>query len=245
MSFPSGGYVGKYPLTDQTSQIMRNKSLKNNAVAILGVYTPPIPTPQISGNLSSNSTDSDSVDNLSPNTADSSDNSAQSGTIVVFGDSSCFDDANDRLRCNWLMKRILQVTNYGADPSVELSTKLLSEPYLDPVWNLLPPTRPADVSFSKYSRVVGKGKSLTCTAQMTQSHAYVWEDRQNLTKLEWVDKEIVPRAHTPSRTNAATKTYSNTLGVSYGYLPVYVFIYLSVGLFLIYIVIDILLVWWW
>lgn len=210
VSFPAGGYLTRTQLTDQTSQILRNKSVKNPNVGILGIYTPPqSPPPTGSGN-----------DTAAIPAETANNNGTQSGTIAVFGDSSCFDDASDRVGCNWLMGRILQVTNFGADPTTELAnTKLLTEPFVDPAWNGVPPARAEDVSFAKHSRVVGANKPLTCPATLTQSHPYEWEDTQNLTAVAWVEREIVPRARNVQRPSYSADTVETT--GSFGFLPMY------------------------
>lgn len=200
VSFPAGGYLAKFPLTDQTSQILRNKSIKHAGVAVLGIFTPPPPSPD------SNSTSQPAIE-------------TNGGTIAIFGDSSCFDDANERTTCHWLLGHILQVTNFEADPLNEFplhSILLQEEPFVDPAWNLMPPVRPEDVPFSKHSRVVGRNKPLVCPIQMYQSHSYKWEDERNLTRVEWVEREIVPRAHTSPRT-----AIDDDLNQSFGYLPMY------------------------
>jgi hypothetical protein len=197
--------LAKFPLTDQTSQILRNKSIKHQGVAILGVYTPPHPVPPIINGTSS------------AEPADPSESTIPSGTIAVFGDSSCFDDANERTACNWLLGHILQVTNFRADPTTELQgVRVLDDTFLDPAWNMLAPVRAEDVLFSKHSRVVGRNKPIVCPTQLTQSHAYAWDDVANLTKVQWVEREIVPPTRTAPRTSTATETASN-----YGYLPMY------------------------
>lgn len=199
MRFPAGGYLAKFPLTDQTSQILRNKSIKHQGVAILGIYTPPHPAPPTNGS------------------ADPSEATKPSGTIAVFGDSSCFDDANERTPCHWLLGHILQVTNFRADPTVELQgARVLDDTFLDPAWNMLAPVRAEDVLFSKHSRVVGRNKPLVCPTQLTQSHPYKWEDTGNLTQLEWVEREIAPSTRVTPRTYTNAETTSE-----YGYLPMY------------------------
>ena len=146
-----------------------------------------------------------------------SENAKPSGTIAVFGDSSCFDDAYERTACNWLLGRILQVTNFRADPTVELpGTRILDDPFLDPAWNMLAPVRAEDVSFSKHSRVVGRNKPLVCPAQLTQSHAYAWVDAGNLTSVEWVERVISPPTRVAPRTYTPEQSVSN-----FGYLPMY------------------------
>lgn len=207
VSFPAGGFLTRVPLTDQTSQILRNKSLKNSGVAVLGLYSPPVST-------NDNETIAD------PTEPPAEGNITQSGTIVVFGDSSCFDDANEKQSCHWLMSRILQVTNFGADPITELSnTKFLADPYMDSSWNALPPARAADVSFAKYSRVAGKNKPLTCPPQLTQSHPFVWKDERNLLSTEWVERQVVPRAR-PERKPDYIQDPKDVAG-SFGYVQVY------------------------
>jgi hypothetical protein len=197
--------VAKFPLADQTAQILRNKSIKHPGVALLGIYTPPSQSPAV------NATSEPIIDD---------NNETRSGTLVVFGDSSCFDDANERMSCNWLLGRILQVTNFAADPITELpGTKLLEEPFLDSAWNMLPPVRAEDVPFSKHSRVVGKNKPLTCPAQLTQSHPFKWEDKSKLTQVEWVEREIVPQTRTTPRPYATEEQIDG----SYGYMPMYPF----------------------
>lgn len=212
VSFPAGGYLTRVQLTDQTSQILRNKSVKNSGVGVLGIYTPPPQTSSSSSSANDTATEApvEAVNN----------NATQSGTIAVFGDSSCFDDASDRVGCNWLMGRILQVTNFGADPTTELAnTKLLADPFVDPAWNGIPPARAEDVSFAKHSRVVGANKPLVCPATLTQSHPYEWEDTQNLTAVAWVEREIVPQTRNMQRPSYSADA-ADTAG-SFGYLPMY------------------------
>lgn len=197
------------PLADQTSQILRNKSIKNQGVGILGVYTPQVET-------SSAESDNDTLATSAPQTP-----STQSGSIVVFGDSSCFDDASDRTGCNWLLGRILQVTNFRADPIVELpGSKLLEAPFMDPAWNGIPPARADGVAFSKHSRIVGANKPLTCPPTLTQSHLYEWEDKDNLTGLVWEAREIAPRAPQQGRPTADHASKNDSLP-SFGFLPMY------------------------
>lgn len=198
--FPAGGYLAKFPLTDQTSQILRNKSIKHLGVAILGIFTPP-PAPF-------NSSEADN---------DPAEDAKMSGTIAVFGDSSCFDDANERTACHWLLGHILQVTNFNKDPSVEIKgARVLDDVFTDPAWNMLAPVRPEEVAFSKHSRVVGSKKPLVCPAQLTQSHPYKWADTNNLTERAWVVREIVPTTRTTPRTDTPEENISG-----YGYVPMY------------------------
>lgn len=182
-------------------------------MAVLGIFTPPHPPPFTPD---TNSTIPPTV----PPTADSDDHiTTTSGTIAIFGDSSCFDDANERTTCHWLLGHILQVTNFDSDPLSEFpldSIAYQADPFQDPAWNMLPPARPEDVPFAKHSRVVGRNKPLVCPAQLTQSHVFEWKDERNLTKVEWVEREIVPRRSSPK-----VSSLNDNMNQSYGYLPMY------------------------
>lgn len=156
---------------DQTAQILRSRSEKNPSVPILGLYTPP-------ANLTANSTFND-------NDTDVWQSANTPGTIAVFGDSSCLDDATGKTPCYWLLERILRITNRHATVESEFATvEHLEESYHQEGPSV---TRLKEgTSFAKFSHVVGK--PLTCSNVANLERTYLWEDKSNLTSVEWKER---------------------------------------------------------
>jgi len=188
VSFPEGGHLFQVPLMDQTAQIVRSRSEKAPAVPILGVYTPPV------NMTSNNATQNHTVDTVP----------RKPGTIAVFGDSSCLDDATSgKPSCNWILDSILKITNRQATVQSEFaSAVLLEEPYHESGPEV---HRMTGTSFAKGSHVVGK--QLTCPVlngngkdsnvnnnnYMNNNNAingYLWEDKKNLTAVMWKERPI-------------------------------------------------------
>eukprot|EP01087_Luapelamoeba_hula_P020230 TRINITY_DN6871_c0_g1_i1.p1 TRINITY_DN6871_c0_g1~~TRINITY_DN6871_c0_g1_i1.p1 ORF type:complete len:1117 (+),score=136.46 TRINITY_DN6871_c0_g1_i1:101-3451(+) len=95
-SFPAGGRLIFMDLFDQTQEILESVPVKDH-VPVLGL-------------LSLRDAKGPSVGTTS--TAGKSTNRAP-GRMVVFGDSSCIDDAHQRSPCFWLLKSLLTYTSQG------------------------------------------------------------------------------------------------------------------------------------
>lgn len=165
LKFPKGGSLLSFPLLDKTQEILTGK-IEKLSVPIAGMF----PTdPQISSQRP---------------------NGTFSGKIVVFGDSSCLDDANNRNPnspgdCFWMLEDFLTFVTHG-----KISQRLkwdspLTEDFQSEPLEL--PRRMEGHDLHKYSKVIG------------QSAVCPWIDfgktnrTQEVVKLEWEDLSTSPR----------------------------------------------------
>jgi len=123
VKFPIGGSLVSFYLNDKTEEILGGK-IEKVLAPVLGLY------PTKEGIKLGNS----------------------SSKIVVFGDSSCLDDANKRNPCFWLLKEILQFIERG--PS---NLKLqIEKPLEKPMKETSLPTKLEGNDLYKYSKVIGQ-----------------------------------------------------------------------------------------
>ncbi|EFA78031.1 membrane-bound transcription factor peptidase [Heterostelium album PN500] len=193
VGFPKGGRLLYTTLSNLNRQILM--SLSGTArVPILGFYQ----TLSMEDELSSTSSEEDQ----------------NPGKIVVFGDSSCLDEAIQKAGaryvddCYWLLDNILQVTQEGKDLNTLFPGLTQIEGHLLPYegndrtsWSL--PKRPSDLSeMEKLSQVM---HSKDLQGDMCSSHPFqvnedkfYWESHHKYHNLSWSNRAHVLPSEYPT-----------------------------------------------
>lgn len=140
--FPAGGILVPFELKDQTQEVV-SKVTEHHKVPIIGFYNT---SPRVA--LSSPSTEKSNGSSIS-----------RSGRIVVFGDSSCLDDANRMItrtdkNCFWLLRDILLFTGQNILSTEYSNFAPLPNDYMSK--RLISPERMEGNSLYKYSKVINK-----------------------------------------------------------------------------------------
>jgi len=157
--FPKGGILLHTPLTDSTEEILFDSKHVTAPFPILGFYD--------AQKLHNGSSPSSSAASSVPQEKQEE---YSGGRVIVFGDSSCFDEAaGDPVKCLPLMTLMLRHAMSGVlDPQLRVSPPLQS-PYTSDVAPV--PRRPSGYELDKHSRVLGR------TDQCTASVFNIAEDR--------------------------------------------------------------------